>query len=169
MTKRGSEIRRFPSPPVTGTILNHFPHICRKFYSHHLPAQQAGFYVLNENWGESSHVLNASGLWDVISHHHNSILQELFYSQFMDNKTEAQRVKWLPASRQAEIAELGQEPISTQLQGALPWANPQFRILIFISLEMRSQKSLLNIFVSLSAAKIAGRGRIVIQWGKGEE
>lgn len=69
-------------------------------------------------------------------------MQELFYSQFMDKETEAQSVKWLPASRQAEIAELGQEPISTQLQGVLPWANPQARILIFISLEMRSQKSL---------------------------
>ena len=40
-------------------------------------------------------------------------MQELFYSQFMDKETEAQSVKWLPASRQAEIAERGQEPIST--------------------------------------------------------
>lgn len=68
-----------------------------------------------------------------------------------------------------KIAELEQEPSSTQLQGALPWANPETRILIFISLEMRSQKSLFKYLHFLKCCQDDREGKNSNSVGKGEE
>lgn len=87
----------------------------------------------------------------------------------MDNETEAQRVKMTACQQAGRNSRTGTGTYFYQLQGALPWANPTVQNSDFYFFRDEISEEPLNIFVSLSAAKIAGRGRIVIQWGKGEE